>query len=169
MMRRTVNRLMVTPHPVIPGRPSVRGLLYRPSHMNMYSRLAMISREQRTEEEGRLFSYIVHPEIYALTWLCSMIIMYCAYATYFDATLGVRFDSKRRFAFEGMDENEVFQRNWEMNYIMQQHRELIAETRKKYVPVRPAVYDPPEVSVNWYDPRKTDPMTNFGQNVKPSA
>jgi hypothetical protein len=157
MMRRSSVQLFVSWHPIIPGKPAVRGLLYRPSHMNMYSRLGMLAAEQRTEEEGRITKYISSPEVFCTAPLAGLLLAYWVYIFMFDTEMSMRMDKLKRTNFEGMDNEEVFARNWEMAQIFQQHRELVAETRKKYCPERPEVFDPPAGHVAWYDPAAPQP------------
>jgi hypothetical protein len=154
MLKRTQQRLIVSWHPIIPGKPAVRGLLYRPSHMNMYSRLGMIAAEQRTEEEARLIRYITHPEVSLGLPIVGLFVLYHVYTYLYDVETAMRFDKFKRTNFEGMDYEEVYQRNQEMDRIFQQHRELVAETRAKYCPERPAVFDPPAGHVAWHDTTK---------------
>ena len=145
MLRRSAIRATVPAHPLIPGSPAVRGLLYRPSHINMYSRLAMIEQTQRTEEENRIYFAIQHPEPLIMFYIYGFCLFGTAFFWLFDVEAARHYTAQK-------------QRNWEMAQIFEQHRDLIAETRRKYVPERPEVFDPPEGHVAWHDPTKRNWM-----------
>ena len=154
MLRKTSTRQMVSFHPIIPGKPQVRGLLYRPSHMNMYSRLNMIGFAQRTEQEQRLWKWNLNAEAHAGFAVSGFILFMLTYYNLTSIDNSRKFD-RRRKNMGGMSEEEVWQRNYEMDKIFQQHRELIDETRRKYAPERPAIFDPPAGHSSWYDDSKT--------------
>ena len=155
-MKRTTTLAMVSFHPIIPGGPTQRGLLYRPSHMNMYSRLQMIDWSQRTEEEARMYKWQVHPEQSTLLVIGGLVLVSQTYYCLFGNDEPKKLDRTRRYHFDGMDEEEVWMRNWEMEKVFKQHKELIKETREKYAPNRPEVFDPPRGHAAWHDPSKAN-------------
>jgi hypothetical protein len=154
MLRKTPVTRMVSFHPIIPGKPQVRGLLYRPSHMNMYSRLNMIGFSQQTEQERRIWKWNMQPEAHALFGIFGFFLFSLTYYNLTSIDNARKLDRKRK-NFGGMSDEEVWQRNYEMEKIFKQHRELIDETRAKYAPIRPEIFDPPEGHTAWYDHTKT--------------
>lgn len=150
-MKRTPLRWMVPFHPFVPGgRPAERGMLYRDSQMNAYTRIQAVAPQQRTEEEWRMHSFIALPEYYMYSYMMFFFGL-IAVIRWLSMFVMERNLHKNRHLMGGFNYEEVWQRNDEMAQIFEYHRELIDKTREEFGP-RPAIFDAPSVShVNWHD------------------
>jgi hypothetical protein len=153
MLRRTTPRAMVPFHPVVVGgRPSERGMLYRDSQQNSYTRVQAVAEQQRTEEEARMHSFLRLPELY----LYQYFIGFFAFVTvvrwlYMFPLERNTHKQGARHTMGAMNYDEVWKRNTEMAQIFAYHRDLIDTTRREFGP-RPAIFDPPtRDGVVWHD------------------
>jgi hypothetical protein len=149
MLRRSTLRRMVPFHPFVTGgRPAERGMLYRDSQQNAYTRVQSVAPQQRTEEEWRMHSFIALPEFYMYQyWIVFLsLIVVCRWL--YMLTLE-RSTHKNRHLMGGFNYEEVWKRNTEMAQIFEFHREMIDSTLKEFGP-RPEIFDPPtKGSINW--------------------
>ena len=160
MLRRSKVRFMVPFHPFVPGgRPAERGMLYRDSQMNAYTRVQTVAPQQRTEEEWRLHSFVFLPEYYMYSYglfLCGLIMV----VRWLSMMTMERNTHKQtpRHLMGGFNYDEVWQRNQEMAQIFEFHREMIDNTRAEFGP-RPEIFSPPtKGSVNWVDQFSKSPQ-----------
>jgi hypothetical protein len=125
-------------------------MMYRPSHINSYTRLNMIAPPQRTEEEHRLLQFTRWPEHYVFFWIMCTASIFVNYAWLYSKPMSGA-ENRNRAMAGAMNQHELWKRNDEMDDIFKMHKELIAETRKNFAPKRPAVFNPPDNGANWHD------------------
>lgn len=144
-MQRSAVRLAVPwAHPIMPGRPSQRGYLYRPSYVNAYTRLKMIHWAQQTETEHKTLNFAQWPDQYMMLYyvLPAAIIMMWYMAWSHPISFGANRD---RTLLGGMNLSEVWKRNSDMSAIFDKHHEEARQMRA--LVERPEVLSPPEGSL----------------------
>ena len=152
-MQRTTPKHMVPLHAFVPGRPSVRGFLYRQNHMNAFTRINAISWPQRTEEEYRLHNVLKLPEHYTYYYVFGAMVFFACYRLHTGHSTSR--GTNRDFTIKGgVNQLELRKRNKEMAQIFELHREMVDTTRKQ-IGERPAVFDPPDTAAPWWDTTAT--------------
>lgn len=148
MLRRSTCRLVVPfSHPVVPGRPSERGYLYRSAHQNAYNRLALPADYQKTDEEHRMKQFVVAPEPY----ICFQLVLALTFGLHVYMFVGrpLGANSSSWFRDGGSNEEELFQRNKDMQGVFASHQDYINQLREKAGAKRPAVYAAPQDGLSW--------------------
>ena len=157
MLRRSAARFVVPFHNfVVGGRPAERGLLYRDSHQNAYSRVQLISTLQRTEEEQRIYQFLRFPDQYL--YFYTVIFVGLVGLMMWMPKHPLEYNAHRnKHVMGGFNHHEVWQRNQQMAEIFAYHQEMIEATRKE-IGKRPAIFDPPKAgsagAIPWHDTRK---------------
>lgn len=131
-------------------------MLYRQQHMNAYSRLQMIGKTQRTDEEHKMLMYTQWPDQYYGAAIVGWGLVFTGWWWAQCHPIGMLQNRDRTFS-QGLNMNELNERNRLMSMVFEEHREYTDQIRTE-IGQRPPLFGPPQraTQVQWNDTGSLD-------------